>query len=49
MAKRKLRAWTKKDMDMACPSRKSYPRVLMMQPGQNGRDGNGPTSLDRSR
>jgi OFA family oxalate/formate antiporter-like MFS transporter len=32
-----------------CPSRKSYPRVLMMQPGQNGRDGNGPTSLDRSR
>jgi transposase len=23
-----------------CPSRKSYPRVLMMQAGQNGRSGN---------
>ena len=32
-----------------CPFRKSYPRVLMMQPGQNGRGDNGPASLDRSR
>jgi hypothetical protein len=32
-----------------CPFRKSYPHVLMMQPGQNGRGDNGPASLDRSR
>jgi hypothetical protein len=33
----------------ACPFRKSCPRVLMMQSGQNGRGDNGPASLDRSR
>jgi hypothetical protein len=30
-----------------CPSRKSYPRILMMQAGQNGRGDNGSASLDR--
>ena len=30
-----------------CPSRKSYPRILMMQFGQNGRGDNGSASLDR--
>jgi hypothetical protein len=32
----------------ACASRKSYPRVAMMQPGQNRHSGNSPMSLDRS-
>jgi transposase-like protein len=32
----------------ACPSRKSYPRVAMMQPGQNRHSNNGPLSLYRS-
>src|SRR5262245_53955912 len=31
-----------------CPSRKSYPRVAMMQSGQDWCDHNGPRSLDRS-
>jgi hypothetical protein len=31
-----------------CPSRKSYPRVAMMQPRQNRRSDDGPASLDRS-
>jgi hypothetical protein len=31
----------------SCPSRKSYPRILMMQAGQNGRGDNGSASLDR--
>jgi len=30
-----------------CPSRKSYPGILMMQAGQNGRGDNGSASLDR--
>jgi hypothetical protein len=32
---------------VGCPSRKSYPRILMMQAGQNGRGDNGSASLDR--
>src|SRR5262249_43492637 len=32
----------------ACPSRKSYPRVAMMQSGQDWCDHNGSRSLDRS-
>jgi hypothetical protein len=32
----------------ACPSRKSYPRVAVMQSGQDGRDDDGPGSLDGS-
>jgi hypothetical protein len=32
----------------ACPSRKSYPRVAMMQSGQDWCDHNGPSSLDGS-
>ena len=32
----------------ACPFRKSYPRVAMMQSGQDWCDHNGPRSLDRS-
>jgi Integrase core domain len=31
-----------------CPSRKSYPRVAMMQSGQDWCDDNGPRSLDAS-
>jgi hypothetical protein len=31
-----------------CPSRKSYPRVAMMQSGQDWCDDNGPRSLDGS-
>ena len=31
----------------ACRSRKLYPRILMMQAGQNGRGDNGSASLDR--
>jgi hypothetical protein len=33
---------------LACPFRKSYPRVAMMQPRQNGRGGNGSVPLNRS-
>jgi hypothetical protein len=33
---------------IACPSRESYPRVSMMQAGQDWRGDNGPRSLDRS-
>jgi hypothetical protein len=36
------------DVIEACPSRKSYPRVAMMQSGQDWCDHNGPRSLDRS-
>jgi hypothetical protein len=32
----------------ACPSRKSYPRVAMMQSGQDWYGDDGPRSLDRS-
>ena len=32
----------------ACPFRKSYPRIAMMQARQNGRSGNLSVSLDRS-
>jgi hypothetical protein len=32
----------------ACPFRKSYPRVAMMQPRQDGRSGNVSVSLDRA-
>ena len=31
-----------------CPFRKSYPRVAMMQPRQDGRSGNVSVSLDRA-
>jgi hypothetical protein len=31
-----------------CPSRKSYPRVAVMQSGQNWRDGDSPRWLDGS-
>jgi hypothetical protein len=34
-------------LKQSCPSRKSYPRVLMMQAGQNGRSDNSSASLDR--
>jgi hypothetical protein len=33
---------------MTCASRKSYPRVAMMQPGQNRHSDNRPIWLDRS-
>ena len=33
---------------LTCPSRRSYPRVAMMQSRQNGRSGNFSVSLDRS-
>src|SRR4029077_19179656 len=38
----------KPSMRSSCPSRKSYPRVAMMQPRQNRRSDDGPASLDRS-
>jgi hypothetical protein len=34
--------------DSPCPFRKSYPRVAMMQPRQDGRSGNVSVSLDRA-
>ena len=33
---------------LTCPFRKLYPRVVMMQTGQNGRSDNSSVSLDRS-
>ena len=38
---------TRPDPSYGCPSRKSYPRVAMMQSGQDWCDHNGPRSLDR--
>jgi hypothetical protein len=34
--------------ELTCPFRKSYPRVAMMQPRQNGRSGNVSIPLDCS-
>jgi hypothetical protein len=37
-----------KNIVIGCPSRKSYPPVVMMQSGQDWCDDNGPRSLDGS-
>ena len=39
--------WHRAGFSEPCPSRKSYPRILMMQARQNGRGDNGSVSLDR--